>query len=50
MTLLKLYLNKMLKLKMNDLKRHPVLNVNRLKMDKSDDLRELSQSRGYSIK
>ena len=32
------------KLKMNDSKRHPVVNVNRLKVDKSDNLRELSKS------
>ena len=29
---------------MNDSKRHPVVNVNRLKGDKSDNLRELSKS------
>ena len=32
------------KLKMNNSKRHPVVNVNRLKVDKSDNLRALSKS------
>ena len=31
-------------LKMNDSKRHPVVNVNRLKLDKSDKLMEVSKS------
>ena len=35
---------KNVKLQMNDSKRHPVVNVNRLKVDKSDNLRELSKS------
>ena len=32
------------KLKMGDSRRHPVVNVNRLKMDKADDLKRISES------